>query len=156
MNSWSCAGHPGHIELPVPVYHVAFFDQMYRLLKAQCAYCHRLRMPQGRVNAYACKLRLLQYGLVDELAVLESMGTPGSGKKKEDNSPSDDEDDEDDLMAKKNAYVKRCVREALSHLNTTDLMAGAKNPVVAEYRRALIREFFKEAVAVKKCCRCTG
>ena len=115
-------------------------------------------MSRVQINAYACKLRLLQYGLVDELGAVESMGTGSSTKKtggKED-SPSDEEEDEDDLMAKRNSYVKRCVREAQSQRKMTGLMAGAKNPVAAEQRRALIREFFREGVAIKKCQTCSG
>ena len=86
------------------------------------------------------------------------MGKGGSGKKAEekDDQPSDEEDDEDDLMTKRNAYVKKCIRETHPRGKPTGLMAGAKNPVVAELRRELIREFFKEAVAAKKCTSCSG
>ncbi|BDD64349.1 hypothetical protein MPDQ_000327 [Monascus purpureus] len=157
MNSWSCAGHPGHIELPVPVYNVTFFDQLYRLIRAQCIYCHRLQMSRVQINAYVCKLRLLQYGLVDEVSVIESMESAGKKVPKKGEASSDeDEDDEDDLMTRRNAYVKRRIREAQSENKPVGLMTGAKNPVAAEKRRALIREFFKDIVAIKKCTSCSG
>lgn len=76
--------------------------------------------------------------------------------KKGEASSDEDEDDEDDLMTRRNAYVKRRIREAQSENKPVGLMTGAKNPVAAEKRRALIREFFKDIVAMKKCTSCSG
>lgn len=41
MNYMQCPGHPGHIELDVPVYHPLFFTDLVRVLRAKCVYCHR-------------------------------------------------------------------------------------------------------------------
>ena len=35
LNSVGCPGHVGHIDLPVPVYHPTFMDQLLRLLRAK-------------------------------------------------------------------------------------------------------------------------
>lgn len=116
-------------------------------------------MARVQINAYVCKLRLLQYGLVDEVGVIESMGTGkagGTNQKKKDEQSSDEEDDEEDLMSRRSAYVKRRIREAHSEGKFNGLMAGSKNPIAAELRRALIREFFREIVALKKCTHCSG
>ncbi|KAL4914939.1 hypothetical protein BDW62DRAFT_135421 [Aspergillus aurantiobrunneus] len=159
LNSWSCTGHPGHIELPVHVYNVTLLDQLYRLLRAQCVFCHRFQMSRPQVNLYTCKLRLLQYGLVEAVAAIDSMGAkvPNSGKTKgADGSDGEEDEDEDDLISRRNAYVKRCIREAQAAGTLKSVMAGAKNPLAMEKRRDLIKDFFKDVVAVKKCFSCSG
>lgn len=159
QNTWSCTGHPGHIELPVHVYNVTFFDQLYRLVRAQCIYCHRFQMSRVQINTYTCKLRLLQYGLVDEVGAIDTMGAGKGDKKKggkdQDDSESEGEDDED-LITRRNAYVKRCIRDAQLGGKLKGLMAGSKNPVAAEQRRATVKDFFKDVASVKKCTSCSG
>ena len=159
QTSWSCTGHPGHIELPVHVYNVTHFDQLYRLLKGQCVYCHRFQMTRFNINTYTCKLRLLQYGLVDEVAVIDSMAHKRVEKKKTakdgEGSSSEDEDD-DDIIERRNSYVKKCIRQAQADGRLKGLMAGAKNPLAAEQRRALVREFFKDIGSPSKCASCSG
>ncbi|KAL2006706.1 hypothetical protein VTN00DRAFT_9374 [Thermoascus crustaceus] len=158
LNSWSCAGHPGHIELPVHVYNVTFFDQLFRLLRAQCIYCHRLQMSRVQINAYICKLRLLQYGLVDEVATIDTMGSgKGAGKSKKGAEDSDsEEEDTDDLMERRNAFVKRCIRKAQMEGRIQGFMTGSKSPIAAERRREVVKEFFKDIASVKKCTSCSG
>ncbi|KAL3475907.1 hypothetical protein BJX99DRAFT_258986 [Aspergillus californicus] len=158
LNSWSCTGHPGHIELPVHVYNVTHLDQLYRLLRAQCVFCHRFQMSRTQINLYSCKLRLLQYGLVDAAEVVDSMGTktPKSKKSKDADGSDDEDEDEDDVLSRRNAYVKKCIREAQAAGMLNEILAGAKNPLALERRRSLIKEFFKDVVAAKKCASCSG
>ncbi|KAJ5833901.1 DNA-directed RNA polymerase I subunit [Penicillium riverlandense] len=156
LNSWSCTGHPGHIELPVPVYNVTFFDQIYRLIRAQCVYCHRLQMSRAQVNLYTCKFRLLQYGLVDDLAAIDKIGTKGIKSKDNDESNDDEEPDEEDIRDKRTAFVTRRIKEAKKAGNLDGLMAGAKNPVAAEHRRELVKSFLKDIVGARKCANCSG
>lgn len=159
MNSWSCAGHPGHIELPLHVYNVTFFDQLYRLIRAQCVYCHRFQMSRVQVNAYVCKLRLLQYGLLDECGGIDEFGSKKGGKSKsakDGEDSSDEEDDEEDVIEKRNTYVKKCLREAQASGRLKAMMAGAKNPMATEQRRTVIKDFFKDLVSIKKCANCSG
>ncbi|KAL2823350.1 hypothetical protein BDW59DRAFT_97860 [Aspergillus cavernicola] len=159
LNSWSCTGHPGHIELPVHVYNVTHLDQLYRLLRAQCVFCHRFQMSRTQLNLYTCKLRLLQYGLVDAAVHVDSMGAkaPKSKKAKDaDGSDEEDDEDEDDLITRRNTYAKKCIREAQAAGMLKSVMAGAKNPLAMDKRRSLIKEFFKDVVAAKKCASCSG
>ncbi|KAJ5091454.1 hypothetical protein NUU61_006324 [Penicillium alfredii] len=160
LNSWSCTGHPGHIELPVPLYNVTFFDHIFRLLRAQCVYCHRLQMSRTQVNLYSCKLRLLQYGLVDEVAAVDAIGSSkgakSKGSKGKDDSGDEEEEDDEDIMEKRNSYVTRRIREAKKDGKLDGLMAGAKNPIAAEYRRELIRNFLKDITSHRKCANCSG
>ena len=41
-----CPGHFGHIELAEPVLHIAFIDNIYKLLLGTCRSCSRLKVPQ--------------------------------------------------------------------------------------------------------------
>ncbi|KAL1866279.1 hypothetical protein Plec18167_009119 [Paecilomyces lecythidis] len=158
QSSWSCNGHPGHIELPVPVYNVTFFDQLFRLLRAQCVYCHRFQMARVQINAYICKLRLLQYGLVDEVAKIDEMALKrlDAKSKKDGEESEDDDDDVEDLMARRLAFVKREIGRALKEGRVQGFMSGAKSPIAAEQRRVIVKDFFKELSGVKKCTSCSG
>ncbi len=47
-----CPGHFGHIELAEPVLHIAFIDNIHKLLLATCRSCSRLKLPQEELDAY--------------------------------------------------------------------------------------------------------
>ena len=116
-------------------------------------------MSRVQINSYACKLRLLQYGLVDEAGVIHTMGAGKGASKKKGKATEDsgsENEDEEDIMAKRNAYVKRCIRETQTGGKLKGLMAGSKNPIAAEQRRETVKEFFKDIVAAKKCTSCSG
>ncbi|MEE8114980.1 MAG: hypothetical protein V3T23_11585, partial [Nitrososphaerales archaeon] len=42
--SSKCPGHFGHIELAEPVLHIAFVDQVYKLLRVACRSCNRIKL----------------------------------------------------------------------------------------------------------------
>lgn len=175
MTSWSCAGHSGHIELPIRVFNITFFDQMFRLLKAQCVYCHRLRISRLSINDYICKLRLLQYGLVDEAAQIDAIGQKiqSLSDKREKRAKGVDSDsnsdinsdvgepgntvqvDPEELIEKRKAFTRKCLKMIKSQ-GTHEQTLGAKDPVAAEERRRLLRTFFKDIVNTKNCTSCHG
>jgi DNA-directed RNA polymerase I subunit RPA1 len=83
----------------------------------------------------------------------------GNSKKGKGADKSDDEEDdeeEDDLIARRNAYVKKSIREAQAAGLLKSVLSGAKNPLAMEKRRDLIKDFFKDVVAAKKCASCSG
>jgi DNA-directed RNA polymerase subunit A' len=47
-----CPGHFGHIELAEPVLHIAFIDNIHKLLLATCRSCSRLKLPQEELDVY--------------------------------------------------------------------------------------------------------
>ena len=47
-----CPGHFGHIELAEPVLHIAFIDNIYKLLLTTCRSCSRLKMSQQELDEY--------------------------------------------------------------------------------------------------------
>ena len=47
-----CPGHFGHIELAEPVLHIAFIDDIHKLLVATCRSCSRLKIPQDVLEQF--------------------------------------------------------------------------------------------------------
>ncbi len=47
-----CPGHFGHIELAEPVLHIAFIDNIYKLLQSTCRSCARLKVPQENLDTF--------------------------------------------------------------------------------------------------------
>ena len=48
-----CPGHFGHIELAEPVLHIAFIDNIYKLLLSTCRSCSRIKMSQEELDEYS-------------------------------------------------------------------------------------------------------
>jgi DNA-directed RNA polymerase I subunit RPA1 len=159
-----CAGHPGHIELPVPCYHTSFFEQTLRLVRAQCVYCHRLRMPRNQIDLVIFKLRLLQYGLLEELRHLEMMQMKSKDKfgKAEDvdmlndvQPDSGEEEDLEDFRERQSDFVKKSILRARKR-NRDERIALLRNPAAIAERRAIVSEFMLEITRIKKCSSCQG
>ncbi|MDE1858129.1 MAG: DNA-directed RNA polymerase subunit A' [Thaumarchaeota archaeon] len=51
-----CPGHFGHVELAEPVLHIAFVDEINRLVQTTCRSCGRILLPQEELDAYHVKL----------------------------------------------------------------------------------------------------
>ena len=66
LDSFSCPGHFGHIELSVPVYHPLLFKQLYNLLRSTCFCCHSLKMKFAKSYRYMARLHLARAGLFFE------------------------------------------------------------------------------------------
>ncbi|CAO1632715.1 unnamed protein product [Jaminaea pallidilutea] len=66
LNHFQCPGHFGHIELPQPVFHPLFMSHMFNLLRGCCLFCHRFKMTEFQSILFIARLRLLDYGLVQE------------------------------------------------------------------------------------------
>ncbi|MBS1267758.1 MAG: DNA-directed RNA polymerase subunit A' [Nitrosopumilus sp.] len=47
-----CPGHFGHLELAEPILHIAFIDNIYKLLQSTCRSCARLKVPQEDLQAF--------------------------------------------------------------------------------------------------------
>ena len=45
-----CPGHFGHISLVSPVFHLGFFDELYKLLQCICHRCSRLLADRGTAD----------------------------------------------------------------------------------------------------------
>ncbi|KAK3386921.1 hypothetical protein B0H63DRAFT_430722 [Podospora didyma] len=167
LNQSQCPGHPGHIELPVPVYHPVFMDQVYRLLRAQCVYCHRFRMPRREIHRYACMLRLLQVGLLHEAQMVDSFADSEFGEEIYDfrlqDVPTVDHDEaeeegntvQDNTIRAREAYVRRVLQQHKSTINLGDIRQG-KHEGASEMRRALVKQFLADIIKEKRCRTCDG
>ena len=136
-------------------------DQALRLLRAKCAYCSHLKLPAVEINRFVCKLRLLQYGLIQESQEIENihlakkqptdvaaMGTDSSGDE-------DEESDPDVLVERRNEFVKRAIKQAGGKMFMKEI-AGDKVEAAAEERRTVIKEFLSVITTGRDCSNCRG
>lgn len=139
-------------------------DQLLLLLRARCAYCSHLKLRPVDVNRFICKLRLLQYGLIQQLQDLENV-QPETKFPKQINSDSvsinevleseAEEEHEDSLIKRRNSFVKYAISQA-SEWQSSSMYRGGKVEVVAEERRATIKELLASAGKTQQCGRCKG
>ncbi|KAB8345883.1 hypothetical protein FH972_022938 [Carpinus fangiana] len=162
LKSNSCPGHCGHIELPVPVYHPVYIEQLFRLLRAQCIFCYKLKLPRVEVNRYWCKLQLLRHGL---LAAAEELDDIGHGKNNsaltvadEDSDDSEDSGPDADsgaIIDQRRAFVRRKLRDAGVDPKKS-IYRGDRTEVVAEARKATLQSFYSALSSTQRCKNCLG
>ncbi|KAF6830321.1 DNA-directed RNA polymerase I subunit rpa1 [Colletotrichum musicola] len=160
LNQSSCPGHAGHIELPVPVYHPIFLDQVLRLLRSQCVYCKGFRMRHREINRYSCKLRLLQYGLLHEAHLLDAIGEelkglalPGVPTDYESEAEEEGTSTVDNVISAREAFVRQCLKA--QKLNIGEVRKG-KHEGSIEMRREIIKDFMTQITKPRKCDNCGG
>ncbi|GFU75942.1 DNA-directed RNA polymerase I subunit RPA1 [Trichonephila clavipes] len=73
LGDMHCAGHSGHISLPVPIYNPVFFSHLYQLLRGSCFSCKKLMAPSFAVHLTLYQLQALDYGLVSTVNDLAEM-----------------------------------------------------------------------------------
>ena len=153
----------GHIELPVPVYHVTFMDQLLRLMRSKCAYCGHFRLAPAEINRFICKLRLIEHGLVREVKELENIRLRlksteprgGSTMDVDKESEESEQEDEETLKQRRLAFVRRVIKEKGGR-EAQAAAASEKVEAVSEVRRAIITEFLAAITKVKTCGYCKG
>lgn len=153
----------GHIELPVPVYHVTFIDQLLRLMRSKCAYCSHLRLAPAEINRFICKLRLIEHGLVREVEELEKIHLRMISTKPPKESTMDvdgeseelEQEDEETLKQRRLAFVRRVIKEKGGR-EARAAVASEKVEAVSDVRRAIIKEFLAVITKVKTCGHCKG
>ena len=52
--------------MPAPVFHPLFMTHMYNILRGGCLFCHKFKLAEVQLVLYTCRLKLLNYGLVQE------------------------------------------------------------------------------------------
>ena len=139
-------------------------DQALRLLRARCVYCGHLKLHPAEINRYACKLRLLRHGLLQEAQELENVqikvsgvtstrtnGAAGNGGPDSDSGS----DDEDSLVSRRTEFVKRALRKAGAGRRKANA-AVEKIEAVSEERRIVIKSFLSVIVKPLSCGNCKG
>ncbi|KAJ1771957.1 hypothetical protein IW140_002938 [Coemansia sp. RSA 1813] len=149
LSYFNCPGHFGHIELPAPVVNPMMFDTLYRFLQGCCPYCHKFTFNRVTATRYVAKLRLLEYGLVQEANDLDDL-LPRTNKTGidledgEDNDISTSEDLAPGSKSKKGGetseqYIDRINAYVKEKLSASD-KSTYKVTMVNQIRRALIKE----------------
>ncbi|SCU84524.1 LANO_0C01596g1_1 [Lachancea nothofagi CBS 11611] len=156
-----CPGHQGHIELPVPCYNPLFFSQLYIYLRSSCLYCHNFRLKSAEVHRYACKLKLLQYGLIDECYMVDEIRV-GTLQNAVDEAEEDDSEEQPskhldtallrELKVKRREFVELCIGVAISEGRTSH--KGTFTATVSDERKKLIHDFHKRLLSRPKCDNC--
>lgn len=142
------------------VYNPLFFDQIYSLLRSTCVYCFHFRAPRVEVDRYACKLRLIQHGLLKEAYRLDDTPLPPeiqTKKRAVDRESGDNEEGSDNGMEMENFITRRrkYVQAAINAARGRhDAQHGSKVVAIAEERRQVVKQTLREFLKVKKCTRC--
>ncbi|WP_420544772.1 DNA-directed RNA polymerase subunit A' [Nitrosopumilus sp.] len=69
-----CPGHFGHIELAEPVLHIAFIDNIYKLLQSTCRSCARLKVPQEDLEVFKkIKTKEAAYTVISQKRIPEQI-----------------------------------------------------------------------------------
>ncbi|BFZ55031.1 hypothetical protein PYCC9005_002069 [Savitreella phatthalungensis] len=149
-----CPGHFGHIQLAQVAYHPLFLPQMFSLLRGMCMFCYKLRLARAEVDKYACRLALLERGLLYESQNLAEM----EFSSKDDIQEEDEEKEKkpkavtsaDDVVRRRHAFVRDCLARAGPQ------QVSNSDSAVSEARRLLIKQFLSEIVGRKRCDNCAA
>lgn len=144
-NYMNCPGHPGHIELDVPVYNPLFFSDLFRVLRSKCLYCHNLRISKQRARLFLLRLKLLEMGNVE--ASNNLLDLVGSSQNVLD---VDQENPSIDVEAKLAEYEKMYETFARLRRNHTP------DPYIKDCQREIIDLFNKACSDSKKCENCAS
>lgn len=95
----ACPGHMGHIELAVPTYQPLLFNLLYKMLRAKCFFCHKIRVPTTMRKKFIVLMKLINAGLfLEAVELLDHAGRVNVssiiGKGASKNDGKDEGDDE--------------------------------------------------------------
>ncbi|KAJ2006417.1 hypothetical protein GGI04_001889 [Coemansia thaxteri] len=151
LSYFNCPGHFGHIELPAPVINPMMFDTMYRFLQGCCPYCHHFTFNRVTAARFVAKLRLLEYGLVQDAAELDDLlplsssaqaeeeGVEGGGALLNDDTSGETQAGSKATSESSDEYIERIEQYVVQRL-TNGARATYKVTMVNKARRALIKE----------------
>jgi DNA-directed RNA polymerase I subunit RPA1 len=128
-------------------------DQLLRLLRSKCPYCHNLKMSRKEVNRYLCKLRLIQHGLLCAAEEIDNIEVSQTEEGKESSSESEEESAADSVIRRRNAFVKKSIKAAKA---SAWEWKREKNEGVAEARRITVKAFLKQITTGRICGNCSG
>lgn len=130
-------------------------DQILRLLRAQCQYCFRFRLRRPDISLVVCKLRLLQFGLIDAASHLDDITPETADVEVDDEDMSSDEKNAvvDKVVRLREAYTKRELHK--SRIAAVDIRKG-KHEGASEARREVIKEFLRGIAKGRNCATCNA
>lgn len=112
-------------------------------------------MRRADISLVACKLRLLQFGLIDAANYLDDITSETTSIQVGDENISDDEDSTalDKLVRLREAYTHTTLKE--HRLGTAEIRKG-KHEGAQEARREVLKNFFKDMTKGRNCASCTA
>ncbi|MFQ5969097.1 MAG: DNA-directed RNA polymerase subunit A' [Nitrososphaerales archaeon] len=138
--SAKCPGHFGHIELAEPVLHIAFVDQIHKVLLVTCRSCNRINLPQEELSTYRAKLTNKQaYAVIEVENIREEIIDKG---KKIKTCPHCGKTQYDIIFTKPTMFIEKTdtgenrllpitIRERLTHMPDDDLILLGFDPKTA-------------------------
>ena len=135
-----CPGHFGHIELAEPILHIAFIDNIHKLLQSTCRSCARLRVPQEDLDELqAIKGKHLAYTVFSEKRIPEQVIEKA---KKAKECPHCGKTQYELIFTKPTIFVEKTeigehrllpitIRERFSQITDADLSLLSYDPVTA-------------------------
>jgi DNA-directed RNA polymerase I subunit RPA1 len=158
----SCPGHPGHIELDVPVYYPVLFPALFQLLRCKCLYCHKLRMSQTKVRYFLVKLKLLEIGdvaaalgLQDALAPLGPLHEENADHELGRGKGGQSRDAEQILRRHESRYTAFVTTaSSLQKVGSSPILQLGNDPYTRSLQAGVIETFHRAALAVKGCENC--
>ncbi|KAI0959721.1 hypothetical protein AcW1_004466 [Taiwanofungus camphoratus] len=148
LTYFTCPGHFGHIELPAPVYHPLFINNMYHLLRGTCLFCHRFKVSREVLCIYVAKLRLLEHGLLVAAKTLDDLRIKTTKKHKR----TEEEDDDDTPAESYHEFEQRVNTYVAIHLAaaSSSRRDSYKDGLVYQARKEVIADFLKTSM-LRKC-----
>ena len=135
-----CPGHFGHIELAEPVLHIAFIDNIYKLLLTTCRSCSRLKISQEELDRYHKVLsKEAAYTVISVKHIPEEIIEKA---KKEKTCPHCGKSQYDIIFTKPTIFIEKTelgenrllpitIRERFSHMIDDDLKLLGYDPATA-------------------------
>ncbi len=135
-----CPGHFGHIELAEPILHIAFIDNIHKLLQSTCRSCARLRVPQEDLDEFqAIKDKHLAYTVFSQKRIPEQIIEKA---KKAKECPHCGKTQYELIFTKPTIFVEKTeigehrllpitIRERFSQITDADLSLLSYDPVTA-------------------------
>lgn len=110
-------------------------------------------MRRADISLVACKLRLLQFGLIDAANDLDDITAETTGIELEDENLSDGEETSgaDKMMRMREVFTQTALKK--HKLGTADIRKG-KHEGASEARREVLKNFFKEMTKGRLCYTC--
>ncbi|NMJ86712.1 MAG: DNA-directed RNA polymerase subunit A', partial [Thaumarchaeota archaeon] len=138
--SAKCPGHFGHIELAEPVLHIAFVDDIHKLLLVTCRSCNRIKLPQEELDEY--KSTLLNRQAYAIITIENIRGEIIDKSRKIKTCPHCNQQQYDIVFTKPTMFVEKTeigenrllpitIRERLTHVLDDDLIVLGFNPKTA-------------------------
>jgi DNA-directed RNA polymerase subunit A' len=135
-----CPGHFGHIELAEPVLHIAFIDNIYKLLLTTCRSCARLKISQQELEEYhRIKSKEAAYTVISIKHIPDEIIEKA---KKEKTCPHCGKSQYDMIFTKPTIFIEKTelgenrllpitIRERFSHMIDDDLRLLGYDPTTA-------------------------